>query len=378
MIKKHKIIHVLHAVGGVDISLRTILASIDTTRFDSIVVHGLKDTTTSFLLKDSTKARSFQIDIQREISVFKDMKATWQLVKILKKEKPNLVHAHSAKGGVIARIASLFYSVTVLHTPQAYSFLSKPNGFKRRCILLVERLLKNVNSILLASSNSEKIRGLIEVKYSADRVRLFNNAIQPLQITGSNAFVNSLPKTYIATVGRPSFQKNIESMLRAIAKVKMSHADINLVIMGVGLYSPNLETIKSMIKSLGLQNNVTLVEWQDRQNILEAIAASAFYISTARYEGLPYSVIEAMAVGKALLLTDVDGNRDLVVEGENGFLIKENEESALAEKIIYLHTNISIRAAKGIKSKELFESQHNMLSQIKYLEHYYMEFSSTN
>jgi glycosyltransferase involved in cell wall biosynthesis len=209
-------------------------------------------------------------------------------------------------------------------------------------------------------------------------VRLFNNAIQPIQITGSNDFVNSLPTSYIATVARPSFQKNIESMLRTIAKVKMSHADVNLVIMDVGHYNPNLESITSMIKSLELQNNVTLVEWQDRQNILEAIAASAFYISTARYEGLPYSVIEAMAVGKALLLTDVEGNRDLVVECENGFLIKENEESALAEKIIYLHTNISVRAAMGIKSKELFENQHNMLNQIKYLEHYYMEFSSTN
>jgi glycosyltransferase involved in cell wall biosynthesis len=209
-------------------------------------------------------------------------------------------------------------------------------------------------------------------------VRLFNNAIQPIQITGSNDFVNSLPTSYIATVARPSFQKNIESMLRTIAKVKMSHADVNLVIMDVGHYNPNLESITSMIKSLELQNNVTLVEWQDRQNILEAIAASAFYISTARYEGLPYSVIEAMAVGKALLLTDVEGNRDLVVKGENGFLIKENEESALAEKIIYLHTNISVRAAMGIKSKELFENQHNMLNQIKYLEHYYMEFSSTN
>jgi len=209
-------------------------------------------------------------------------------------------------------------------------------------------------------------------------VRLFNNAIQPIQITGSNDFVNSLPTSYIATVARPSFQKNIESMLRTIAKVKMSHADVNLVIMDVGHYNPNLESITSMIKSLELQNNVTLVEWQDRQNILEAIAASAFYISTARYEGLPYSVIEAMAVGKALLLTDVDGNRGLVVKGENGFLVKENEESALAEKIIYLHTNISVRAAMGTKSKELFENQHNMLNQIKYLEHYYMEFSSTN
>ena len=209
-------------------------------------------------------------------------------------------------------------------------------------------------------------------------MRLFNNAIQPIQITGSNDFVNSLPTSYIATVARPSFQKNIESMLRTIAKVKMSHADVNLVIMDVGHYNPNLESITSMIKSLELQNNVTLVEWQDRQNILEAIAASAFYISTARYEGLPYSVIEAMAVGKALLLTDVDGNRGLVVKGENGFLVKENEESALAEKIIYLHTNISVRAAMGTKSKELFENQHNMLNQIKYLEHYYMEFSSTN
>lgn len=376
MREKIKIVHVLHSVGGVDVSIRTILSCIDVSKFDSIVVHGTADTNDPFEFNNGTQAHTYKISIHREINILKDFKATWLLVKILKKERPNLIHAHSAKGGVIARIASLFYKVTVLHTPQAYSFLSKPTGFKRNIFLKIENFLKNFNSILLASSKSELSRGLNEVGYKENRTRIFNNSIKPVKIVGNSDFVHSLPEKYIATVGRPSFQKNIESMLLGISKVKLKIPNINLVVMGVGHYSPNLESIKILIRKLGLESNVTLIEWQDRQNILEAIAASSFYISTARYEGLPYSVIEAMAVGKALVLTDVDGNRDLLRQGKNGFLIEEHDENALARKIIYLHQNEETRSKMGAQSKKIYDNQHNMEVQIKHLERLYVEFSN--
>jgi glycosyltransferase involved in cell wall biosynthesis len=361
-------------VGGVDVSLRTILGSIDIEKFESTVVHGHDDADQPFILKDGTTAPVFNIDIQREIHLLKDLKAIWDLRKILKSIKPDLIHAHSAKGGLIARVASLFYKTIVLHTPQAYSYLSKPTGIKRFLFLKVERILKAFNSILLASSTSEKNRGINEVHYKPTRVRLFNNAIKPVKTVGTNTFVDTLPDSYIATVGRPSFQKNIESMLKVIAQVKMSVPEVRLVIMGVGHYSPNLENVKNMITNLALEENIILVEWQDRVNILEAIAASKFYVSTARYEGLPYSVIEAMALGKALVLTNVDGNRDLVNHTHNGYLIEENEEKEMASIITSLYNNLPKIKQLGANSSAYFESDFNMNKQINFLEDIYLEY----
>lgn len=346
----------------------------DVEKFESIVVHGHDDTQKPFILKDNKNATVFNIDIQREIHPFKDLKAIWDLIKILKSEQPDLVHAHSAKGGVIARIASKFYRVTVLHTPQAYSYLSKPKGLKRSLFLFIEKILKNFNSVLVASSSSEKNRGVNELRYKPHKVRLFNNAIKPIQISGNNSFVNTLPEKYIATVGRPSFQKNIESMLKVLALVKQNIPEVKLVIMGVGHYSPNLESVKSLIKSFQLENQVILVEWQERENILEAIAASQFYISTARYEGLPYSVIESMALGKALVLTNVDGNRDLVKHNYNGFLIDENKENEMAALITSLY-NDPVRAEEfGKNSKNYFDQDFNMKKQIDLLQNIYLEY----
>lgn len=365
----------MHSVGGVDVSLRTILAQIDKDTFEQIVVHGKTDTNSPFLLRDQSAATSYQIDIQREIHLFKDIKAVFQLLKILKECQPSLIHAHSAKGGLVARLAGIFYKVNILHTPQAYSFLSKPKGFKRSLFLIVERWLKQFNSILLASSTSELNRGITEVGYKKEKALLFNNAIQPVFSQKENDFVKTLPDKFIATVGRPSFQKNIESMLEVILLVKKDIPDIKLVLMGVGHYSPNLENVKSLVKKLDLEENVIFIKWQERSNILNAIAASQLYISTARYEGLPYSVIEAMAVKTALVLTDVDGNRDLVNHNYNGYLVVENNHKVMASHIVHLLHNEKIRKQMAHNSKVMFDKHFNMHKQIHILQDIYINTS---
>lgn len=357
--------------------MRTIISAIDKGQFEQVVVHGKTDTETPFLYKDLTVAKSYKIEIQREVSLFKDVKAVFQLIKILKNEKPDLVHAHSAKGGLIARLASKFYKTKVLHTPQAYSYLSKPKGIQQSIFLFAERFLKHFNSTLLASSTSEKNRGLHEVGYKENCALLFNNAIPPIATSAYNQFVNSLPKNFIATVGRPSFQKNIESMLEVIKLVKLKIPEVQLVLMGVGHYSPNLNSVKNLIQNFDLGDNVTLIEWQERENILDAIAASQLYISTARYEGLPYSVIEAMAVKTALLLTDVDGNRDLVQDGFNGYLVPEYDHSSMADHVIEILHNDNLRRQMGENSNKLFQEKFNMNEQIHHLQQIYLKTIST-
>lgn len=369
----NKIIHILHSVGGVDVSLRHILNNIDDVSFENIVIHSDNDTEKEFLSLSKNKIKEYKLSIYRNISPLNDVKAIFATRKILKKEKPDLIHAHSAKGGVISRLAAVGLNIKVLHTPQAYSYLSTSNFLKRIIYLLIERLLAKLNSTLVASSLSEQSRGIKEVKYKKENALLFNNSINDIKVENKLTIKKTWPSNYICTVGRPSYQKNLEMMVRVISKIKEKDSEIHLVIMGVGYYSPELENVKRLINSLGLKSNITLLEWTTQKNIFTIIEKSQAYITTARYEGLPYSVIESMAIGKPIIATNADGNRDLVVHNENGYLLDFNQINEMAKLTYEILKNKLLNKKFSEKSRKLFLENFNITSNIKNLETLYKD-----
>lgn len=370
---KIKVLHLLHSVGGVDVSLRLIVENIDTDKVDTVVVHGLKDTKKLFRDRHGNPVQTYQLPIEREIHPWNDLKSVIQTIRILKKERPDVIHAHSAKGGIIARAASIFFKRTVLHTPQAYSFMSEPKGIKRRVFLGIEQLFRRINSVLLASSESERQRGMKEVGYKPHKALLFSNSIRdigPEQLMDPGL---ELPDDYICTVGRPSFQKNIEWMIEVVNKLREQQPKVHLVVMGVGEYSPNKEAVETLITGYGLQDHVTMIPWIEREKIFSIIKNARLYISTARYEGLPYSIIESLALGKACVVTDCDGNRDLVQDGKNGYVIHDHSVDRMANCIFALISDQAKRTEFERHSRLRFEKEFDMEKNIKLLENIYYD-----
>jgi len=368
---KIKIVHILHAVGGVDVSLRLILANIDSEKFESVVIHGDSDKNEPFLNDKNVPVKNFPSTIIRNINLIKDFKAIRKANKIIKEEKPDLIHAHSAKGGVIGKIVGRMNNVPVLHTPQAYSFLSAENKLKRNVFLGLEKFLSKWNNKILASSNSERNRALNEVGYKNERVLLFNNAINEIANTSGLSIEKTWPDEYICSVGRPSFQKNIELMVEVLRELKKNQPKIHLVLMGVGYHAPNLERVKTLISNYNLNANITLLEWTKRDDIFNIIKNAKLYISTARYEGLPYSVIEALALGKACVVSNADGNRDLVVNNSNGFIINNEDSSQFASAVITLLDNDEKRRNFEENSLKYFNENFNIENTIHKLENIY-------
>lgn len=371
--KKIKIAHILHSVGGVDVSLRLILENINTDRFESIVIHGNEDTKVDYEDNNQQKITDFKLPLQRNINVFKDINSILKTIKTLKKYQPDIIHAHSAKGGIVGKITGKYLSIPVLHTPQAYSYLSASSKLKANTYLLFEKLFKFSGNKILASSNSEKNRALYDVGYPKERVLLFNNSILPIKNVNELSIEKTWPDEYICSVGRPSYQKNIELMLDALNEIKKQHSSIHLVLMGVGFHSPNLSVVKQKINDLNLSNNITLLDWTNREDIFNIIKHSKLYFSTARYEGLPYSVIESLALGKPIIATDADGNRDLVKDNFNGFIIKNENLTQLSGAVLKLLTNNELCEEFSVNSKQLFLEKFNMLDNIKKLETIYIE-----
>ena len=372
--EKIKIAHILHAVGGVDVSLRFILENINADRFENIIVHGKNDTKEIYIDRNSNPLNEYKVSIFRDISLMRDIKALISVYKIIKKERPNLIHCHSTKGGIIGRMVGYLLNINVLHTPQAFSFLSTDNFFKKRIYLVLEKIFKFKNSYLLASSNSERKLAIQKVKYAAKKVLLFNNSIKPLDNISELTIEKTWPDKYICTVGRPSFQKNIELMIKVLQEVNKTQ-DTHLVIMGVGYHSDKLSIVQKLIRELNLESAVTLLNWTSRENVFNIIKDSKLYVSTARYEGLPYSVIEALALSKPCVVSNCDGNRDLITNDYNGFVIDNEDIEEFSKKIKLLFQDDELLKKFSKNALKSFEENYNIEKNISNLEEIYNEYS---
>lgn len=367
---KIKVAHILHSVGGVDVSLRLILEHIDDEKFESIVIQGTKDNDTPFHDKSNNSIRNYRIPIFREISPVQDFKAIRTAYKIVKKEKPHVIHAHSAKGGVIGRVVGMLTKTPSLYTPQAFSYLSTDNSKKRSVYLAIERFFKKGNSRILASSESEKQRALKEVGIPENKVLLYNNSILPINSIQPLSVPKIWPDEYICTVGRPSYQKNTELLVKAVYEIKKQR-NVHLVLMGVGYHYSELDTVVKLIEELDLTDNITMLPWTSREDVFNIVKHAQVYVSTSRYEGLPYSVIEAIALAKACVVSDCDGNRDLIIDGYNGFVIKDENPELYSNKIIALLEDDTLREKFSFNAKVFFDENFDVNKNIRKIEDIY-------
>lgn len=369
---KIKIAHILHSVGGVDVSLRQILQNIDTSEFENIVLHGDSDTQVLFQDKNSKPIKEYKLPIYREISIKNDYQAIVKALKIIRKEQPDLIHSHSTKGGVVARVIGFITGIKVLHTPQAFSYLCTDKKIKRATFLFIEKILSKGKSVLLASSESELKRASDEVGYSKSKTALFNNAISPIEKIYELSIPKTWPDKYLCTVGRPCYQKNTEELINVLYEVNKTE-DIHLVLVGVGHHADQLEIVENLVLKLNLKEKITILNWTSREDVLHIISKAKLYVSASRYEGLPYAVIESLALSIPNVVSDCDGNRDLIKNDYNGFCIKNNNTEEFSQRIIQLLKEENLHYEFSKNAKETFLKHHNINEKINNLESIYRE-----
>jgi glycosyltransferase involved in cell wall biosynthesis len=141
--------------------------------------------------------------------------------------------------------------------------------------------------------------------------------------------------------------------------------------MGIGHYSPEVTDLKEQIKRLKLKDNITLVDWTDREHILDILSSSIFYVSSSRYEGLPYSLLEAMVLSKPAIVSNIDGNTDLIKDGENGYLFNLDDVDSLANYMIKLHNESDLRERLGDAAKKTIQEGNSLPQNIETIKEIY-------
>lgn len=380
-----KILHIGNLKSGIDTYVRNTVA-LASDKFEFVIVNGADDNSKPYM-RHGKQVKTYSIDMYRALNPVKDMKAVMQAIKIIKKEKPDLVHCHSAKGGVIGRFAAFFTGTKVVYTAHAFSFLSAESAKKKQVFLLLEKIAK-LNSYLLACSGSERELGIKVVGFKEKKAFAWNNAVpdvdkgltrisQISRISSQKNESSDLPvpkvgERYITSIGRPSYQKNPLFMVEVAHGIHLKHPDIKFYLLGVGFYSPMLEDMKKLIHQYDMDDAFYLLPWLSHEETLKYVKGSMLYFMTSLYEGLPISVIEAMSLGKAIVASDVLGNKDCVKDDYNGYLLPLKED-IFVEKMNELIENDGKRKEMEKNSRSYFESDFFIDNRIKALEDIYTE-----
>ena len=367
-----KILHIGNLKSGIDTYVRNTVALADDD-FEFVIVSGADDNSEPYL-RHGKPVRQYTIDMYRKLNPWKDLKAVIQAMRIIRKEKPDLVHCHSAKGGVIGRFAAFFTGRKSVYTAHAFSFLSAESAKKQKVFLTLEKIAR-LNSVLLGCSESERLLGMEKVGYTEKNAFAWNNAIPRIQdkdIQEPSEVIRH-EKTVIS-IGRPSYQKNTLLMVEVMKRVHEKHSDVKFYLVGVGFYSPMLDETKALIHQYGMDDCFVMVPWLSHAETLGYLKYAQVYLTTSLYEGLPIAVLEAMAKGKPVVSSDVIGNNDCVKDGENGYLLPMDADR-MADAVCQLLDDEALREKMGMASTELFEREFLIDNRIGELENIYRKFA---
>jgi len=280
----------------------------------------------------------------RPVRPLTDLRAVFELVSLIRTEKPEVIHAHTSKAGLVSRLAALLTRTPVLFTAHTWSFNEGSSGLQDKISLLLERVLARLGGHIIVVSESNSHIALHHRVATKRQLSTVWNGIPDGGGLRANHGRNPVPR--IVMVARFVHQKDHENLLRALADVQVPWS---LSLPGDG---PLLERIKRLAEQLGIQDRVHFPGACD--NIPELLAASDIFVLSTNHEGLPISILEAMRAGLPVVATDVGGISECVDHGVTGYLVQPKTVADLRGRIVELLSCAEQRAQLGKAGRERF------------------------
>lgn len=274
-----------------------------------------------------------------------DLSIMTKVKELLVRLEIQLIHAHGTRG-----YSNIFWmarklNIPVIYTVHGWSFHDdQPMPLKRLRIGVEKYLVRRARHVILVSDAN---KATAEKYFSFNNEKVIQNGIDLKRFNRQQVSAHvrkSLPlgehTRVVLFIARFIHQKQPLVLLRAFAMALKSDADLHLWMVGDGDQKP---AALKLIEELGISKNVTIESF--RNDVPEVLAAADIFVLPSLWEGLPIGLLEAMAMGKAVIGTRVDGTAEVISDGENGLLLDlENLEDDLAAALLKVAGDHALRS----------------------------------
>ncbi len=300
----------------------------------------------------------------------------WKAVKNFVKETDvNLIHAHGTRAGSNILWAAKRLKLPFIYTIHGWSFHQDQNTVVRKARILGERFITQKSNLNISVSASNQQTGIETIPGFTSTI--INNGINIEKFSPYRNFIPLRKQLGIADnkilylfVARFTFQKQPIALIQAFKKAHKLNPDIHLLMVGEG---EQKEEAEKMLKDEGLDHYITLLPF--RLDVPDILAAADVFVLPSLWEGLPIGLLEAMAMGKTIIATDVDGTREIIETNVNGILINtETLIPSLASAIEILAIDVEKRELLANNARKTVENRFNAEYMTREIESVYLKF----
>ena len=352
--KRIKLIHVITRFdkGGSAENTSLTVRGLDKSRYEVLLIKG--PSPSGYSADPEVRAAQANIDtvrkdhirvvtirhLIRNLRPVSDLIAFCALLRIIRHERPHIVHTHTSKAGILGRWAALLCRVPVIvHTPHGHVFWEYFGPLQTRLFIWLEKWTAQITDAIVTLTPQERedhLRFRIApqrkfiVIHSGVDLGLFLS--DRLQMGEAKAALGIPPeKIVIGTVGRLTAVKGQDVLIRAASELIRRGHDLFLILLGEGELRQKLE---QLTLDLGITENVRFLGW--RPDVAGVMAAFDIFCLPSLNEGMGKVLVEAMALGKPIVASEVGGIKDIVLHGENGVLVPVGDVAAWVDAITRL------------------------------------------
>lgn len=377
-----RVLHILEATtGGTRRHLLDVVLNLDAGRFDASVLCATRRDPA--FGDDINAMRDHGIDVSvvpmvREIRPFADWRALRRIARRLRGARYDIVHTHSSKAGMLGRLAARRAGVPVIvHTPHAFAFQMNVGAPRRWLYAALERGAARLSDRIICVCPSERAAALRRRIAPPERLTVIENAIDADAVAGQQAALDrdGLRSSFgfaphdivLGTAARFTRQKGHAVLVEAAARLPDA-LPFRLLLAGAG---EKKDAIEAMIGRRNLSGVCRVVESLD--DTAPFYAAIDVFVLPSLWEGLPYTLLDAMAVGKPIVASNCGGISDTLVDGQTGLLVKPGDPAALGAALGRLMADAGLREGLGAAARRAVQRRDALKQMIEKLEQLYQE-----
>ena len=275
-----------------------------------------------------------------------DAVAITNLLTLLRRIRPDMVHAHTSKAGMVARLAAFIEGIPVVYTAHTWGFTEGSPGFRRAICVPVEKICAKLSAHIITVSDANRSAAL---RLGVGPEGRFTTIWNGVPDTPLRSKPGAGPPVRVLMVARFAEQKDHELLIRALASLR---EPFELVFVGDG---PTLPRVKALAAALQINESVSFLG--DQGNVAEILSSVQIFVLSTLWEGFPLSILEAMRAGLPVIATDVGGVREAVHDKISGLLVQRGNIHELALALRCLILNSGLRVAMGIAGRALYQGR---------------------